>query len=170
VLIFSSVSLASSSRPERASASTYQNVQMEKVPSLPRRPPPDSLEFRVHLDHKFRLYAKVLASVAVKLLDAALGVATVATHVPLAYRTIWAGLGIGTAYDANNEVAWFHTTATRSAQNTSEGFVAKNETILPGRSPAVAAAHDLYICAAHAHSKRPDEHGTVVQVRLGHLF
>ena len=111
----------------------------------------------------------MLASVTVKLLDAALGIATVAAHVPLAYRTIRAGLGIGTANDSNNEVAWFHTTASRSVQNTSQRFVAKNETILPGRGPAVAAANDLYICAAHAHSKRPDEHATVAQIRLGHL-
>jgi hypothetical protein len=74
------------------------------------------------------------------------------------------------AYDAGNEVAWFQATAGRSVQNTSQRFVAKNQTILPGRSPAVAAAHDLYICAAHAHSKRSDEHATVAQVRLGHVF
>ena len=41
--IFSNVSRACSSRPERASASTYQKVQIENVPSSPRSPSGEAL-------------------------------------------------------------------------------------------------------------------------------
>src|SRR5215211_602965 len=42
VSIFSNARRASSSRPERVSASTYQNEQIENVPSSPRRPSGDA--------------------------------------------------------------------------------------------------------------------------------
>ncbi len=41
--IFSKVSRASSRRPALASASTYQNVHSENVPSWPCRPSGDAL-------------------------------------------------------------------------------------------------------------------------------
>jgi hypothetical protein len=43
VCIFSNTSRASSSRPARASASTYQKVHSEKVPSSPASPSGDAL-------------------------------------------------------------------------------------------------------------------------------
>ena len=60
---------------------------------------------RIDLDREFRLDAEALGAVAVPLLDAALGVAAVAAHVPFAGGAGRAGLRVGPAHDADDEVA-----------------------------------------------------------------
>src|ERR1700678_778197 len=62
-------------------------------------------ESAVHLDQEVRRDPVALPGVAVMLLDAPLGVPTVAAHVPFADRTVWAGNGIGAAHDGDDEIA-----------------------------------------------------------------
>src|SRR5580692_7562334 len=66
-------------------------------------------ERRIELDQKFRLDAEKIRTVAVAFLDAALGVAAIAAHVPFADGAARTGHRIGPPYDADHEIAGLET-------------------------------------------------------------
>src|SRR4051794_24702942 len=84
-------------------------------------------EGRIDADGEVRLEAKTLAEEAVTLLDAAFGIKTIGAHVPLADGTVGARLWIGTADDADNEVAGLERAAARRFADTPERFVADDQ-------------------------------------------
>ena len=130
--------------------------------STPRMP-----RARVDLDGEFRLDAEALGAVAVALLDAALGVASVAAHVPLAGGAGEARLRIGPAHDADDEVAGHQAATRRRRLDRAERFVAEHQARLAGRSKAVSTVEDFAVGAAHAECQRAHQYRAVRRGRLG---
>ena len=64
---------------------------------------------------------------SVSLLDAALGVAAVATHIPFADGTGRTGNRVGPAHNADNDVAGFHPAAGRRVLHFTERLVAEHQ-------------------------------------------
>jgi hypothetical protein len=74
----------------------------------------------VDLDGERRFEAKAFRAVTVTLLDAALGVAPIAAHVPFAHGAIPAGHRIRTAHDADDEIIGVQAGPTRGIEYTAE--------------------------------------------------
>src|SRR5262249_45898087 len=108
----------------------------------------------VELDGEFGLDAKLLGAVTVALLDAALDVAAVAAHVPLADRAGRARHRIGSAHDADDQVAGLEAAVRRRLLHAPERLVSEHETLLAGRRRAVLSGDDLAIGAADAERER----------------
>ena len=124
-------------------------------------------ERRVDLDEKFRLDAKKLGAEAVALLDAALGVAAVAAHVPFAGGASGARHRIRPAYDADDDIASRHAAAGRRLLDPAEQFVADHQPRLARGRPAVMSGYDVAVRAADAKRQRPYQYGAVRFRRLG---
>src|SRR5881628_1002703 len=82
---------------------------------------------RIDLDREVRLDAEALRTVAVPLLDAALGIAAIAAHVPFAGSAGRTRHRIGPAHDADHAVADGKTAACGRPFDRAEGLVAKNK-------------------------------------------
>src|SRR5262249_27592372 len=87
--------------------------------------------------------AEAFGAVAVPLLDAALGVAAVATHVPLSGRAREARHGIRPAHDADDEIAGCEAATLGRGLDRAQRFVAENEALLTGRRKAVTTVGDF---------------------------
>jgi hypothetical protein len=114
-----------------------------------------------------RLERDDLRAVAVDLLDAPLAVAAVATHVELAASAARAGVGIGAAHDADDEVAGDELRAVRRLSHAPERLVPEDEAVAVRRRPAVGAGHDLAVGAADAERDHLDEQLAVTALGLG---
>src|SRR5262249_5594759 len=95
-------------------------------------------------------------AVAVPLLDAALGVAPVAAHVPLSGRARDARHGIGPAHDADDEIAGCEAATLGCRLDRAQRFTAENEALLTGRRKARAAVEDS--AAGPGHPERQGAH------------
>src|SRR5690606_4307020 len=111
----------------------------------------------LHFDGKRSGNAPMLARIAVPLLDAALRVATVAAHVPLAPGTRAARLGIGTPHDARHQVATLEAAARRRLLDPAERLVSEDQPLAARRRPAVLPTHDLAVRPADAHGETPHQ-------------
>src|SRR5216683_1128308 len=111
---------------------------------------PENAQGRSDLDGEFRLDAEALDAVAVTLLDAALGVAPVAAHVPFPDGAGRARHRIGPPHDADHEVAAGDPAAFRRLDDLAQRFVAEHQALLAGRRFAIGAGEYLAIGSAHA--------------------
>jgi hypothetical protein len=123
----------------------------------------------IDLDHEFRLDAKTLGAVAVPLLDAALGVAAIAAHVPFADGTGRARLRVGAADDTDHEVAGRDLAIRRRRFHHAQRLMAENEAPLAGRRGAVGAHEDFAVGRAYPERARTHQDGAVRQRRFGYL-
>ena len=103
-------------------------------------------------------------------LDAALGVLAVPAHVPLAHRAVGAGHGVGTADDADDEVALLQRAARARVDHPAERLVPEHEARLALGGPAVLALHDLDVGPADADRDGFHEDRPVARVGLGDVF
>src|SRR5712691_9153306 len=126
-------------------------------------------EARVDLDGEFRLDAEVVGAVAVPLLDAALGVAAVAAHVPFAGGARRAGNRIGPPHHADHKVAGGKSAAARRLQDAAERLMAEHEARVAGRRLPVKSGDDLAIGAAHAKRESFGQNRAIAQRRFRHL-
>ena len=124
----------------------------------------------VDLDGEFRSDTETLGAVTVPLLDAALGVAPVAAHVPLAGGAGDARLRVGTAHDADNEVARRHAAVLGRRLDLAERFMAEHETWLARRSRAVDAGQDFAVGCAHAQRQGAHQNRAIRVGRFGDLI
>jgi len=118
-------------------------------------------ERRIDLDREVRLDAKPFRAVAMSLLDAALGIAAIEAHVPVARGASRTEQRIGPPHDADNKIAARKIAALRSGLDGPQGFVAKNETRLVRRRPAIVAGDNLAIGATNAERVRAHQDLTV---------
>ena len=118
-------------------------------------------ERRVDLDQKVGLDTEEIRAVAVALLDAALGVAAVAAHVPLADRAVRTWHRIGPPHDADDQIAWLEAAVGRRFLHLAERLVPDHQPLLPRRRPAIGAGNDLAIGAADAKCQHPHQYRTV---------
>src|SRR5262249_44668672 len=116
----------------------------------------EDTQCRVDPDRELRLDAEAFGAVAVLLLDAALGVAPIAAHVPLSGRAREARHGIGPAHDADDEIAGCEAATLGRGLDRAQRFVAENEALLTGRSKAVTTIEDFSV--GPTHSERPRAH------------
>src|SRR5262249_1048566 len=100
--------------------------------------------------------AEAVGAVAVPPLDAALGVAAVAAHVPLSGRARDAPHGIGPAHDADDEIAGREAATLGCRLDRAQRFMAENEALLTGRRKAVTTLEDFAV--GPAHSQRQGAH------------
>ena len=84
-------------------------------------------EPRIHLHEKPGRGGPALGREAIGLLDAALGVATVATHVPLAERATHAGLRVRMSHYADDQVTGGEAASGRRLHDPPQGFVPQDE-------------------------------------------
>ena len=103
-------------------------VGSSSTPSLSKR--------RVELDREIMLDAELLGAIAVALLDAALGILSVAAHVPFAGGACRTGHRIGPAHDADHEIAGRKAASGRRLFDTAEQFMADDETLPPPTAPS----------------------------------
>ena len=99
--------------------------------STPSRPSAGS-----SLTANSRLDAELLGAVAVALLDAALGVEAVAAHVPFADGAGRTRHRIGTAHDADDEIAAREAAALRRLLDAAERLVAEHQTLARRAAPS----------------------------------
>jgi hypothetical protein len=123
----------------------------------------------VHPDRVVRLDAPALGHKSVDLLDAALGVAPVGAHVPLAHCAIGAGRRIGSAHNthdmlADREPAW------PRVDDSAEGFVAQDQAIPTRRRPPVISACNLRVGATDADGKGLHDHRPELRKWLWYLL
>src|SRR6185312_14110070 len=97
---------------------------------------------------------ELLGAIAVALFDAALGVEPVAAHVPFADGAGRTWHRIGTAHDADHEIAARKAAALRRFFDAAERLVAEDQMPGPGRWRAVFAGDDLAVGAADAERER----------------
>ena len=90
------------------------------------------------------------------LLDAALGVAAVGAHVPLAHRAVRARHRVGPAHDAHDVLA-DRQPGGPGVDHPPQRLVTEDQPLLTRRRPAVVAARDLGIGAADADGQRLDD-------------
>src|SRR5439155_10488636 len=122
---------------------------------------PEQPERRIDLDGELRLEPISLRAIAVALLDAALGVAAVAAHIPFADRACGTRNRIRTAYDADDEVAADEARPVRRLLDDAERLVAEHEPALAGRSPAVFSRYDFAVGTAYAERAGANPQGTL---------
>src|SRR6476620_10911624 len=91
--------------------------------------------------------AVALRGVAVPRLDPPLGVPAVGAHVPVAGRAGRAGDGVGTAYDADDEVPGGEAGTRWRLSHLAQRLVPDDEAFLARRRPPVLAVDDLQIGA-----------------------
>ena len=118
-------------------------------------------ERRIDLDRVTRLDAKPLGAEAVQALDAALGVAAVAAHVPFAGGAGRAGHRIGPPHDADDVVAGGEAAAGRRLDHLAVGFMAEHQPLAAGRRLAVGAGDDFAVGAADAERQRAHQHRAI---------
>ena len=109
----------------------------------------EDAQCRVELDREVRLDTEAFGAVAVPLLDTALGVAPVATHVPLSVRAREARHRIGPAYDADDEIAGCEAATLGRRLDHAQRFMTENEALLTGRSKAITALEDFAVGRTH---------------------
>src|ERR1700719_1360474 len=130
----------------------------------------EQAEGRVELDDEFRFYSKMLGTVAVAFLDASLGVAAIAAHVPFSGRTGTARHRIWPAHDADDEISGDKPTFRRRSLHPSQRFMAEDQALLAGWRGAILSGNDLPVGPAHAERHRANEHRTVRRVGLGDIL
>ena len=112
-------------------------------------------------DRELRLDAKALRAVAVPVLDAALRVAPVAAHVPLADGAGAARLRIGPAHDADDEITGRKAATLGSGLDRAERFMAQARGAAHRGSRPVKSRQDLAVGAAHAQRQGLRQNRTV---------
>src|SRR5215467_3085312 len=115
----------------------------------------------IELDQKFWLDTEKFRAVAVAFLDAALGVAAIAAHVPFARGTAGTRYGIWTAHNADHEIAAVEAAIHWSVLHRAERLVANHEALAAGRRPAIQAGNDIAIGPANAERQTAHQHGAV---------
>ena len=132
-----------------------------------RRFEQDAEQFKRGIDgnQEIRLDAEVLAAVTVALLDAALGVAAVAAHVPFAGGAGRARHRVGPPHDADHQIAGFEAAAGRRFLDAAEQFMTDDQALLPRRRPAIMASDDLAVGAANAERQRAHQHCAIARRR-----
>ncbi len=114
-------------------------------------------EAGVDADGVVRLHGPQFGAVAVAALDAALLVAAVAAHVELAVRAGAAGLGVGAAHHARDQVAGAEPAAVRGVFHPAQRLVAEDQPVPALGRLSVLPAGDLPVGAAHAQREPADE-------------
>jgi hypothetical protein len=102
------------------------------------------------------------------LFDAALGVAAVGAHVPLANGAVWARRRVRSAHNAHHMLAHRQVGGSR-VEHPAQGLVAEDQLLLTGWGPPVAATRDLGIGAADADCQRFDDDGSEFGGGLGDI-
>src|SRR4029453_14845965 len=102
--------------------------------------------------------------------DAALGVAAVPAHVPLADGAARAGNRVGPAHDARHEVAAGELARGAGVEDASERLVPEDEARPSCRGPSVVAFGDLDVRAADADGDRLDEDRSLALGGLRHVL
>ena len=131
--------------------------------STPRTP-----RLAVDPDDVLGLDPPPLGHEAVRLLDAALGVAAVGAHVPLADRTVRARHRVRPSHDAHDMVSHRQPGGPR-VEHPAEGLVAEDQPLLTRWRPPVVSARDLRIRAADADGQGFDDHRTQLGAGLGDI-
>ena len=103
--------------------------------------------------------------VSVLLLDAALGVEAVATHIQFAARAVIARFGVGTAHYAHDQLARREAAASGRLDHFAERFVAEDQAVLARRRFAVFARDNLNVGAADPDGQPPDQHRALRRFR-----
>jgi hypothetical protein len=98
-----------------------------------------NIERSIDLDQKFRFDSEKFRAEAVALLDAALGVAAVAAHIPFADRAGGTRDRIGPPHDADDEVARFDAASGRRLLDLAERFMTDHQPLLAWRCPPVVS-------------------------------
>src|SRR5262249_54787300 len=124
----------------------------------------------VDLDGEFGLDAEALSAVPVPLLDAALGITSVAAHIPLALGASKARLGIGAADDAHHKIAWDKAGLRRRSHHFSERFMAEDQTVFARRRRAMGARKDFAVGPTRSERERADQNGTVLRRWFGDVI
>jgi hypothetical protein len=126
-------------------------------------------EARIDLHQETRRGAPALGGEPVGLLDAALGVATVATHVPFAERAIQARHRVGMSHDADDHVADAEAAVRGRIHDTAERFVAEHQPLVAGASFTVSTVDQLAVGPAHADREGAHQDRALLARRLFHL-
>ncbi len=111
---------------------------------------PTSLRLGSSLNGKSGFDAPTLRAESVALLDAAFGVFAVAAHVPFAGRAGDARDGIGTANDADDQIAFVESAVCGRFFHAAERLVAEDQVIAARRRPAVLGGNELEIGSANS--------------------
>ena len=90
----------------------------------------------IERDQEIRLDAELLGAVAVALLDAALGIAAVAAHVPFAGGAGRARHRIGPPHDADHQIAALEAAARRRFLDAAEQFMTDDQALLRPAAPS----------------------------------
>ena len=114
--------------------------------------------------------AELFGTIAVALLDAALGILAVAAHVPFAGGTSGTRHGIGAAHDADHEIAGRKAGIGGRLLDAAEQFMANDETLSPRRGPAIVAFDDFAVGTANAERQRAHQNIAVAWRRRRDLF
>src|SRR5262249_4892026 len=112
---------------------------------------------------------KLLARVAVLLLDATLGVQAGATHIPRSLHTVVARLRVRPPHDPNDQLARREAAVSRSLNDLSQGLVPEDQILFARWSLTVATLDDLEIGAADTDGAAPDEKLPLRRVRRCHV-
>ena len=127
-------------------------------------------ERTIDLDEEVGLDAEKIRTISVAFLDAALGVAAVAAHIPFADRAGGARHRIGPAHDADDAIAGAKSAVGRRLAHFTQRLVADHQPLLAGRRPAVGPRYDFTVGAADAQRQAAHQHGAVGARRLGDVF
>src|SRR5438046_1963472 len=95
----------------------------------------------------------------VPLLDAALGVAAVTAHVPLAGSASNARLRVGPTHDANDEIAGREAAPLRRRLDRAQRFMAENKALITRRSKPIATVENFAIGPAHSECQGAHQDG-----------
>ena len=130
----------------------------------------EQAEGRVELDDEFRLDAKIFGAVAMAFLDAPLGVAAVAAHVPFAGGAGAARHRIGSAHDADDEISGGKPAFRRRGLHPPKRFMAEDQPLLARRRGAILAGNDLPVGPAHAERHRATSTAPSARRGLGDIL
>ena len=111
----------------------------------------------IHFHRECRIEQEMLGPEAVTLLDAALGVAAVAAHIPFADRAGRTRHRIRPAHHADHPVARRKTALRRRALDHAEGLMADHQPVMAGRRGTVMPGEDFPVGSADTKCQRTDQ-------------
>src|SRR5256885_652938 len=124
----------------------------------------------IDLDGEGGIDAPQLRAKSVALFDAVLGVAPIATHIPLAGRAVHARLRIGLTHDADNQITDGEPGVSWRLLHPAERFVSKDEPRLSRRSSPKFPFHDLAIRPTDPERERTHEHAPARAIRFRNVL
>jgi len=95
------------------------------------------------------------------LLDAALSIAAVPAHIPLADRARWTRNRVGPSYDAGDKIANVHAGVRRRLPHRAKRFMADHQAHFARRRPTEMPADNFAVGAAYTDRQRAHQNRTI---------